>query len=170
MVPAINLSQQDAQGKGRYIPLDDELIEILENLKAKMRKKRQVTPHVFTNADGTYKIGDHRSAWSTACRKAVLGYGYKIDKKYVKKWADKLPAGPILHDMRRTAVRNMIRASVPEKEAMQISGHKTRSVFDRYNIVDDRDIKEAMQKVNGYLKAQPTSDFGKVVELKEGKK
>ena len=67
--------------------------------------------------------------WQTACRKAGC-------------------PGRIPHDFRRTAVRNLVRPGVPERVAMQLTGHKTRSVFERYNIVSDGDLRTAAARLN----------------------
>jgi integrase len=126
--------------KDHTIYVNDPLMEII---KERRSKRNLGCPYVF-HRDGQ-QIRDFRFIWNEACRDAGLGYGYKIHDKYIEKWKH-LGAGPTFHDFRRTAVRNLIRSGVTEKVAMKITGHKTRSVFDRYNIVTPDDLKQAAEK------------------------
>jgi len=103
--------------------------------------------YVF-HRDG-YRIKDFRGAWSKACRDAGIGYGYKRDDKYAEKhMANGLNPGPTYHDLRRTAVREMSRAGVPRKIAMMRTGHKTESVYSRYNIVNEADLELAAKRLD----------------------
>ena len=92
-------------------------------------------------------------------------------RNYYKAWrkaciAAKLPA-KIPHDFRRTAVRNLVRSGVSEHTAMMITGHRTRSVFDRYDIVDERDLEAAADKLSTFLTTVISAEAEKPSEDRE---
>jgi integrase len=95
---------------------------------------------------GGIRLQSLKHSWRKSCQAVGLGEMVKDATRGRKVWQGKIP-----HDFRRTAVRNMIRAGVPEKVAMAISGHKTRSVFDRYNIVNENDLEKAARALSAYF-------------------
>jgi integrase len=121
----------------RIVPLVAELTEMLRIL----REQTPGSDLVFTRAG--LPLGNFTKAWASACRAAGL-------------------TGRIFHDLRRTGVRNLVRAGVPERVAMALSGHKTRAVFERYNIVSGRDVKDAGRKVETYLAEQDGISSGQM--------
>jgi len=125
--------------EGRLLYLTDELRDMLDRQWQEHLAHYPACPLVFHRAGRPIK--DFRGSWDRACREAGL-------------------SGKIPHDFRRTAVRNMVRASIPERVAMMISGHKTRSVFDRYHIVSDGDLQEAARKLSRAVSVPNGHTFG----------
>lgn len=116
--------------KPRYLPIYNDMAAEIEMA---VSAGSEECPFLIQR-DGK-PVYDWEKAWTTACEAAGV-------------------AGTLFHDLRRTALTNMIEAGLREKEAMEISGHRTRAVFDRYHIVSERRLKEMAGKLEQHLKAK----------------
>jgi integrase len=126
-------------GEGRVIKLTTGLFILLSACVA----GKEPDNFVFTRRDGKKPVLDFRQRWENLTAAAGC-------------------PGLLFHDLRRSAVRNMTRRGVIEGVAMKISGHKTRSVFERYNIVSESDLADAALKIEaGQKPAEPVwAEFG----------
>lgn len=134
--PVLTLWPGETKNKdGRTLPiLEGEMLGTLRELKAEHVRKWPKETHVFLNSEGRpLQYYMMRKTWDDACTRAGL-------------------PGLLFHDLRRSAVRNLRRAGVTQKVAREFSGHKTDAVFDRYNISDFEDLKDAAAKLRKFLK------------------
>ncbi|MBI3770344.1 MAG: site-specific integrase [Deltaproteobacteria bacterium] len=149
-------ASQSKNGQARLLAFgpDSEIARVL----ADAGKQRRLDCLLVFHHNGR-PIRSHYGAWRKAATATGLG-------------------GLMLHDFRRSAARNLVRAGVPERVAMAVTGHKTRAIFDRYNIVNEADLREADSKVGAYVRERATDETGhnsgtvgrKVVTLQEAAK
>jgi len=127
-------------GDGRVFPMTRELRALLEARQVeaeRLKKAGHLAPWVFVRlvakGRGGQKSPKRIRAFTKAWKAACLAAGCP---------------GRIPHDLRRSAIRVFVRASIPERVAMTLAGHKTRSVFERYNIVSETDLTDAAAKLD----------------------
>ena len=143
----------------RVLYLTGDLYRVLLAWKTRCDLKWPGCPWICHR--GGIRLQSLKHSWRKACERVGLGGMVKDEKKKYLVWVGRIP-----HDFRRTAVRNMVRAGVPEKVAMSISGHKTRSVFDRYNIVNERDLEQAARSLSAYFERQTVTLTVTLAELR----
>lgn len=119
--------------EGRVFPFTAELRELLKALHVEheaLKKKGTIGRFVFHQPNAPeLRVKHLRRPWANACKKAGC-------------------PGRIFHDLRRSAARNFVRSGIAERVAMRLLGHKTRSIFDRYNIVSSGDLLDAALKMD----------------------
>lgn len=139
----IRLEAEDTKdNEARNIPVCDELFSVL-TAGGQMIRKAEDESHVFLFKGKP--ITDFRNGLRKACKAAKIPYG-----RFVKD-------GFIFHDLRHTFNTYMRKAGVPESVIMEITGHSTRSMFDRYNTIDLEDIKHAVDQLQDYLQLSDQS-------------
>jgi integrase len=116
-------------------------------IERRLAVRRLDTPLVF-HVNGR-PMGDWRKRWARACLLAGFASQDPVSRK--------ITVHKLRYDTRRSVVRNLTRAGVPERVAMEQTGHRTRSVFDRYNIVSERDLADAGGRLAEYLEREPIS-------------
>jgi integrase len=162
---------KNREGRVVYLTPELELLlkEQVERVMTLSRKLDRLLPWLFPHLNGCYAGTPRRSfykVWRAACEKTGLGKMVEIapDQKVWK--------GMIPHDLRRTAVRNMERNGVARSVAMKLTGHKTESVYRRYAIVSDADLKEATRKLTGTIAGtvtlSPVDCLSQVCETSSG--
>jgi integrase len=119
---------QTKNSEARTVPLPDVLVRMLER--------------IGPGEGPVFDTTNLRKDWQKACVAAGLGSLTEVEGK-----PDPRYTGLIIHDLRRSAIKNLMNVGVNEKVAMKISGHKTRAVFDRYHIVDTEDVMDAMLRL-----------------------
>jgi integrase len=128
--------------KPRLLVLVGPLREIIERRIAARRLDCPLIFHRVSKGLPGAPVKDFRKAWARACAAAGLPAGRK--------------GGFTFHDTRRTAVRNLIRSGTDRSVAMRISGHETESMFARYNITAEEDLRTAVERVAAYVSTLPT--------------
>jgi len=158
-------------------PREVDMTQQVRELLRQCVHEKGPNDYVFTRENGEPVI-DFRRTWEAVCVRAGVGElvcpdcedaidGDRHCAVCGCDWnADKVKyEGLLFHDLRRTAVRGMIRAGISEKVAMIISGHRTRAVFDRYDLVSPSDIRDAARK----LEAKRTREAEQIVDLERSK-
>lgn len=133
-------------GEGRVIEMDPDLRSLLERRLQRRTFEGSdgpaLSPYVFH--DHGQPVRDFRKSWAKACVAAGVGRMLKSED------GEERYTGKLFHDLRRSAVRDMIRAGVPQAIAKGVSGHKTDAVFERYNIVTANDRRNAIEQTQRY--------------------
>ncbi len=143
--------EDSKNGEPRTLPFRalPELAAVMERQAERAKGvSDRIVPTVFFRSDSGTPIRDFRRAWVTACRAAGV-------------------PGRLVHDFRRSAARRLSRAGVPEGVIMGLCGWKTRSVFDRYRIVNEADLADGLATLAATRPAAKTP-VAKVVQMRTG--